>query len=118
MGEAAAQFAVEQVGKCYAEGDDQRKGPECFDASGLVFVAWEKQGIKTFPETTYDYESSKLLDTVEADQVREGDVLFKDNHVAIFVGNSTIVEAKQDEGVVQTSFEEFNQTAIYRPKAK
>ena len=43
-GEAAARFAIAQQGACYSQAS--RLGPNSYDCSGLMLVAWKNAGYK------------------------------------------------------------------------
>jgi len=44
-GEAAAKFALAQQGACYSQAS--RLGPNSYDCSGLMLVAWKNAGYKS-----------------------------------------------------------------------
>lgn len=115
-GRAASQFALQQVGKCYSQDVNLRRGPRCFDCSGLVNVAWGNQGF-TVPWTTHGYPSASNMMTVSPSQVQPGDILWRSGHVGMFVGNGEVVEAANSRlGVIKSRFANWRYTAIYRPK--
>lgn len=116
LGVAAAAFAQKQVGKCYSQDIKKRRGPVCFDCSGLVNVAWEKQG-KRVPWTTHGYPSAGNMRRINKSQIRAGDILYRDGHVGMYVGHGSVVQASSPRvGVIRSPFSQFRYTAIYRPK--
>jgi cell wall-associated NlpC family hydrolase len=92
-GQAALDWARQQIGKPYGWGGT---GPNSFDCSGLVMMAYRNgAGIST-PRVAADqyYASTKI----PYSQMRPGDLIFWDrgsgiSHVAIFSGNGMMVEA-------------------------
>lgn len=75
-GQRVSQWAKQQVGKCYSQDVNLRRGPKCFDCSGLVNKGWELQG-KQVPWTTHGYPSATNMIRVSASQVAPGDILYR-----------------------------------------
>jgi cell wall-associated NlpC family hydrolase len=115
-GQTAANYAKQQVGKCYSQDVNLRRGPKCFDCSGLVNKAWEVAG-KKVPWTTHGYPSDKSVVKVSSNQLRPGDICYRNGHVAMYIGGGQTVEAANPSvGVVKRQFNASQWTAFYRPK--
>jgi cell wall-associated NlpC family hydrolase len=126
-GKRAAAWALEQVGKAYCTAPNltDRRGPRCFDCTGLVSRAWELQGFKgngyfpfsVFPESPDWYPRATEIKKVSSSELQPGDVLWRDGHVGMFVGNGQVVEAMNyNLGVRKNALSSFTYSAIYRPK--
>jgi cell wall-associated NlpC family hydrolase len=126
-GQSAANYAKKQVGKkyCTGAGNPDRRGPKCFDCTGLVSKAWEQAGFKgdgsfpwsVFPESPDWYPKANGIRTVSAKEMQPGDVLWTSGHVGMYVGHGKVVEAANENlGVREVSLSSFNYKAIYRPK--
>ena len=92
----AIQFAQEQVTKPYLFGGT---GPDAFDCSGLVMMAYRAAGIN-IPRTAA--EQWQFGPTVAASAVSPGDLVFfagadgtpaQPGHVGIVIGKNTMIEA-------------------------
>ncbi len=92
----AINFAQEQLGKPYLFGGT---GPDSFDCSGLVMMAYRAAGI--FIERTSEQQWASEP-KVPASQVRPGDLVFfagadgtmtDPGHVALVIGNGKMIEA-------------------------
>jgi cell wall-associated NlpC family hydrolase len=97
----AIDFARHQLGKPYVWG---ATGPNAFDCSGLTMRAWQAAGV-ALPRTSRDqYRAGRYLPVL---LLQAGDLVFYAydtgdprtiHHVAMYLGNGTIIEAQQ-EGV-------------------
>ncbi len=95
---AAIEFAQRQLGKPYVWG---ATGPNSFDCSGLTMRAWEAAGV-ALPRTSREqYHAGRYL---PVGQARAGDLVFYAydtgdpatiHHVAMYLGDGTIIEAQQ-----------------------
>jgi peptidoglycan DL-endopeptidase CwlO len=95
---AAVDFAQRQLGKPYVWG---ATGPNAFDCSGLTMRAWQVAGV-ALPRTSREqYGAGRYL---PVDQAQAGDLVFYGydtgdprtiHHVAMYLGNGTIIEAQQ-----------------------
>jgi cell wall-associated NlpC family hydrolase len=91
QGGKAVAFAYAQLGKPYQWG---ATGPGSFDCSGLAQAAWAAAGV-AIPRTTY--EQWAALPHIATSAIQPGDLLYMDGigHVAIYVGNGSIIDAPQ-----------------------
>ena len=94
----AIAFAEEQLGKPYEFG---ATGPDAFDCSGLVMMAYRSAGID-IPRTAAD--QYKWGPQVPADQVEPGDLVFfvgadgtkaAPGHVGLVIGNGQMIDAPE-----------------------
>jgi len=94
----AIAFAEEQLGKPYEFG---ATGPDAFDCSGLVMMAYRSAGID-IPRTAGD--QYKWGPQVPADQVEPGDLVFfvgadgtkaAPGHVGLVIGNGQMIDAPE-----------------------
>jgi cell wall-associated NlpC family hydrolase len=95
----AINYARQQLGKPYFFGGT---GPDSFDCSGLVMMAYRAAGI-TIDRTSQDqWASEKDTERVSASQVEPGDLVFfagsdgttlAPGHVALVIGNGKMIEA-------------------------
>ena len=103
-GARAAQFAIEQVGKPYKWGGTGSGG---FDCSGLTLGAWQQVGVNV---PRISVQQQHWAQSVSRDNLRVGDLVFSNysnrngagnaDHVAIYVGNDTVVTASGGRGEV------------------
>jgi cell wall-associated NlpC family hydrolase len=94
----AIDFAQHQLGKPYVWG---ATGPGAFDCSGLVLRAWQAAGV-TLPRTSREqFGAGRYLPVRQA---QAGDLVFYAydrgdpntiHHVAMYLGNGSIIEAQQ-----------------------
>ena len=95
QGQAAANFAMTLVGSPYQLGGE---GP-AYDCSGLTKVSWGSQGVYLPHSARSQYT---YVDHVPLSQMRPGDLVFYGTnrdpnqifHVAIYIGNGMVMEAK------------------------
>jgi peptidoglycan DL-endopeptidase CwlO len=94
----AVDFARQQLGKPYVWG---ATGPNSFDCSGLMLRAWQAAGV-ALPRTSREQYGAGTYLPVNLAQV--GDLIFYAydtgdpgtiHHVAMYLGNGTIIEAQQ-----------------------
>lgn len=85
-------YAEAQLGKPYAFGG---AGPNSFDCSGLVMMAWEQDGVyfPHFAQSQYD-ETARI----PFSQLEPGDLVFfweggEVGHVGIYYGNGEMIDA-------------------------
>lgn len=93
-GRAAAEWALQQVGKPYVW---VGTGPHGFDCSGLTQAAWAAAGV-SIPRVTTD--QVRIGAPVGLDELQPGDLLFHDtgsgpspSHVTMYVGDGQMVNA-------------------------
>lgn len=105
--------AMAMVGTPYVWGGGDANGPTTgvnggslkgFDCSGLVLYAFAGVGISLPHYTGYQYQRGVQIDPSEA---RRGDLLFwgpnGSQHVAIYLGDGTMIEAPQPGQTVQVA---------------
>ncbi|MEO3874223.1 C40 family peptidase [Nonomuraea sp. B12E4] len=106
MGDAAANWALTQLGKPYVWAAD---GPDTYDCSGLVMRAWEKVGVRLDHWTGTQWTSGPHI---PIDQLHRGDLVFFGHisddpgtihHVGIYVGRGQMVHAPQTGDVVRVA---------------
>lgn len=96
-------FALAQVGEQYILGG---VGPDVWDCSGLVQVAYARAGISVPRVASAQYAASRRVDISE---IRPGDLLFyttvpgQITHVVIYTGGGRTVEAANPRRGVMTS---------------
>jgi cell wall-associated NlpC family hydrolase len=92
----AISYAQQQIGKPYLWGGT---GPDAFDCSGLVMMAYQAAGI-SIPRTSED--QSSWGPSVPASQVEPGDLVFfagsdgtatAPGHVGMVIGGGKMIEA-------------------------
>jgi cell wall-associated NlpC family hydrolase len=104
--QVALAFAESQIGKPYQWGG---AGPDSYDCSGLVMVAWGKAGV-SFPHSAQDQYD--LTQRVSISSLVPGDLVFFGTptdvyHVGIYVGHGEMVDAPEtgQDVMVQSIFE-------------
>ncbi|KAK2962854.1 hypothetical protein BLNAU_2289 [Blattamonas nauphoetae] len=90
-------YSFKQNGKGYSQaqctgraGECCRLGPNCYDCSGLVYMAYKQAGI-TAPITTYGYPGN--FKAVGLANAQPGDVLWNTGHVGIVGYNNQVIHA-------------------------
>ncbi|GAA4050727.1 C40 family peptidase [Nonomuraea soli] len=105
-GDAAANWALSQLGKPYVWAAD---GPSSYDCSGLTMRAWERAGIRLDHWTGTQWTSGPH---VPISQLRRGDLLFFGyvssdpgtiHHVGMYIGKGLMVHAPQTGDVVRVA---------------
>jgi cell wall-associated NlpC family hydrolase len=92
----AVSFAEQQLGKAYCTGGH---GPTCFDCSGLTAAAWAAAGVSIPSQSEAQLNS---LPEVPMSQLAPGDILWRPDHVGIYVGGGTVIHATHPGSVVST----------------
>jgi cell wall-associated NlpC family hydrolase len=96
QGNAAANWALTQLGKPYRWGAD---GPESYDCSGLALQAWARAGVKLLHWTGFQWVSGPHVPLA---RLRRGDLVFfatniadpaTIHHVGIYIGHGLMVDA-------------------------
>ncbi|MGD9989655.1 C40 family peptidase [Pseudonocardia sp.] len=109
---AAAQVALQQVGKPYVWG---AAGPSAFDCSGLVHYAFQQMGV-TLPRTAA--AMSQVGTPVSRSELKPGDLVFfysPISHVGIYIGDGKVVNATTEGEPVQVSpLSDFPMTSARR----
>ncbi|MSV94489.1 MAG: hypothetical protein F2861_03725 [Actinobacteria bacterium] len=96
----AIAWARAQIGKPYNNTNPTRFGPDAFDCSGLVYMAYGMAGVSIPKVSGPQYQA---LPHVSMDALLPGDLIFwgggGGSHVALYVGGGQIVEAGGSHGV-------------------
>lgn len=98
-GETAAAAARQQLGQPYVYGGESR-AEGGFDCSGLTSYAWKQAGVSLPRRSSDQYRATQRI---SRSQLRSGDLVFYSSggpygtvsHVAIYVGNSRMVQAQK-----------------------
>ena len=114
-------IALSKVGCEYTQEAGRRTGPNSFDCSGLMYYAFQQVGI-TIPETTSYYSNYNQYKLSNNKNAAPGDILWRSGHVAMYLGNGNIVEAKgKDYGVCVSEYASLEEcmskrgfVAVYR----
>jgi cell wall-associated NlpC family hydrolase len=96
----AVKFALAQVGKRYVYG---AVGPDSYDCSGLTMRAWGAAGVG-LPHSSRAQQGSGTR--ISESELRPGDLVFyysPVSHVAMYIGNGMIVEARNPRADVVVS---------------
>jgi cell wall-associated NlpC family hydrolase len=96
----AIHYAMAQVGKAYVYG---AAGPNAFDCSGLMMMAWAQAGISLPHSSSAQYGVGRH---VSSDELQPGDLVFyysPISHVAMYIGNGLIVEAANPGAGIRVS---------------
>ncbi|MFI8193208.1 NlpC/P60 family protein [Streptomyces sp. NPDC085946] len=100
QGDLAVRYAVAQLGKPYEWGAE---GPESYDCSGLTSGAWAHAGTP-IPRTSQ--EQWKRLTRIPLGELRPGDLVIyfpEATHVAMYLGDGTVVQAPRPGARVKVS---------------
>lgn len=101
--------AKRQLGKPYVWGAN---GPNSFDCSGLTQWAWRAGGVNLPHYSGAQYSATTHISLSE---IRPGDLIFyesPDTHVALYIGNGTIIHAPNSRSVVRYDSIYYWDTAI------
>jgi cell wall-associated NlpC family hydrolase len=98
------QAAKTMLGKPYIWGGTTSRGVDC---SGLIYYAFNAAGVKIPRLRAIDY--GRMGTAVPASQARPGDIVYWDNpntttdHVGIYLGDGTVIQAPTTGDVVKVS---------------
>lgn len=95
-GNAVVEAAREKLGCPYVYGGS---GPNNFDCSGLTLWCYNKIGISLPHSAGAQKNSAKKV--VQLSEARVGDILFKEGHVGIYIGNNQYIHAPTTGDVVR-----------------
>jgi cell wall-associated NlpC family hydrolase len=97
-------FLAAQLGKPYLWGGT---GPDSWDCSGLMMVAWAQVGLR-LPRTAAQQYHDTQAAAVPLTAIQPGDLVFwgagtadSIEHVAIYIGNGQVLDAPHTGTVVQ-----------------
>lgn len=91
-------IARSKVGSRYVRGG---KGPNVFDCSGFVYWCLNQAGISQGYMTSHMWANTTRYErNNDIDDVRRGDVIVYEGHVAIALGNWMMIDASQSKGKV------------------
>lgn len=89
--QAVVELAKAQVGKPYVWGAG---GPDSFDCSGLVMWVYKQVAGVNIPHGTRYYPSTFLGKERSFSELKPGDILWREGHTGIYIGDGKCVEAK------------------------
>ena len=96
----AIAWARTQIGKPYNNTNPTRFGPDAFDCSGLIYMAYGMAGVSIPKVSGPQYQA---LPKVSIDALLPGDLIFwgggGGSHVALYVGGGQVVDAGRSNGV-------------------
>ena len=113
--EQFVQLALQQKGKKYVTG---ATGPDSFDCSGLITYCLRTLGVSDKRYTTATIPTSPdVFQEISINLKERGDILWREGHVAIYLGDNKLVHASNHQtGVIeQDVYSGF--TKCYRIKA-
>ena len=109
----AIHYAMAQVGKAYVYG---AAGPNAFDCSGLMMMAWAQAGISLPHSSSAQYGIGRH---VSSSDLQPGDLVFyysPISHVGMYVGGGQMVQATSPGNPVRVSGVNWgNVTGVGRP---
>merc|ERR1719487_2182999 len=112
QGATAARWAQSKVGGCYSQ--EKRDGNPCYDCSSLVWYAWKAAGKNIGATNTRMYPGKTRQ--ISSKQLVAGDILWRQGHVGMFIGNGKFVHAKgKAYGILQETFNPAKWTKFHRP---
>lgn len=92
------EIAKDRLGCRYRRG---AKGPDTFDCSGFVYWCLNKAGIKIGYMTSSTWKSTdKFTKVTSLSSLKKGDIIVFKGHVAIAVGDGTMIDASSSNGKV------------------
>lgn len=117
----AIQTALSMLGWEYSQDPVLRMQEGTCDCSSLVLRAVTKAAPELaaiFPRTTRQYEANAAVQEVPVAEISPGDVMWRDGHVAFFIGNDQYVNAGRPYLSMVKSYSRTGQwtTKVYRPK--
>jgi peptidoglycan hydrolase-like protein with peptidoglycan-binding domain len=95
--EAFIDEAYAQLGKPYVLG---AKGPNAFDCSGLIYYCLNQAGYDIGYMTSGGWRSSGFETITSIDDLQRGDIICMDGHVAIYLGDGTVIDASSSQNAM------------------
>lgn len=95
-GETIVKIARSKLGSSYVYGT---AGPNTFDCSGLTYWCYNQVGI-SIPRNS-ESQKKEAKKVVSVSEARVGDILWRNGHVAIYIGNNQYIHAPQSGDVVK-----------------
>ncbi|MEA4854061.1 MAG: peptidoglycan-binding protein [Christensenella sp.] len=97
MVEAFIDQAYAQLGKPYVLG---AKGPNAFDCSGLIYYCLNKAGYDIGYMTSGGWRSSGFQTIRSIGDLKRGDIICMNGHVAIYLGDGTVIDASSSQNAM------------------
>ena len=97
--EAFIAVAEAQLGKPYVLGG---KGPNSFDCSGLIYYALRESGNDVPYRTSGGWRSTDYPTITSISDLQRGDIICMDGHVAIYLGDNTVLDASSSQNAMVT----------------
>ena len=90
-------IAKSKLGCPYVYGAE---GPDSFDCSGFVQWVYKQVGI-SLPHSTSAYNPSYFKYAIDWKDAQPGDIVWRDGHMGIYLGNNEYIHAPQTGDVVK-----------------
>lgn len=94
--DAIIKDVIDQIGKQYIYSTE---GPNTFDCSGLVYWAFTRAGY-SIPRVAKD--QGYYSNYVNPDDIKPGDVVWRTDHIGVYVGDGIVVHAADESSGVKT----------------
>lgn len=94
-------YAIWALGLPYSQDQNLRHGTQAFDCSGLTWWCYKQVGI-SIPDLSWTQREGASY-TVSVDQANPGDILWRNGHVALYMGGNEYIHAPTFGDVVKVS---------------
>ena len=92
-------LAESKLGSTYVRG---AKGPSTFDCSGFVYWCMRNAGVSCSYQTSFMWRTCTKYQRISSiGNIQRGDILVFYDHVGIYIGNGTMIDASSSEGKVR-----------------